>query len=57
VLSYGVNNIELALNEDFNLTSLTRDETLAYLTKRIDYRLDVDKVKALQLFLNYIKQL
>ncbi|MDP3557485.1 MAG: menaquinone biosynthesis protein [Bacteroidota bacterium] len=57
VLKFGVENISKAIDEDYNDTTLSREKTIEYLTKRIDYNLNSDKTKALNLFLNYIKQL
>lgn len=57
VLKHGMDNIVKAVNEDYNVKNLSKEDTVIYLTKRIDYRLDPDKRKALDLFLNYISQL
>lgn len=57
VLEYGLQNIPGAIEDDYSNHALSKEKTLEYLTKRIDYRLDADKRKALDLFLNYIRQL
>ncbi|MDO8999625.1 MAG: menaquinone biosynthesis protein [Bacteroidota bacterium] len=57
VLKFGIENINKAIDEDYNDTTLSKEKTIEYLTKRIDYNLNSDKTKALNLFLNYIKQL
>ncbi len=57
VLKYGVTHISEAVEEDYNLKTLSKTQTMEYLSERIDYNLDADKLKALTLFLNYIKRL
>jgi chorismate dehydratase len=57
VLKYGADNIVAAVDDDYNIKSLSKPLTIEYLTKRIDYNLDKDKLKALNLFLKYIRQL
>jgi chorismate dehydratase len=57
VLKFGVENILKAVDEDYNLKSLSKTQTIEYLVERIDYNLNADKRKALDLFLNYIKKL
>jgi chorismate dehydratase len=57
VLKTGMNNIVQAVEDDYNVVNLSKNDTIEYLTKRIDYKLDLEKRKALELFLNYIKQL
>jgi chorismate dehydratase len=57
VLKHGIDNVLLAIKEGYNLKSLSKDQTIEYLVKRIDYNLDADKRKALDLFLEYIKKL
>jgi chorismate dehydratase len=57
VLKFGVENILKAVNEDFVQKSLSKDQTINYLVERIDYNLNSDKRKALELFLDYIKKL
>jgi len=57
VLKKGMDNIEKAVEEDYNVKNLSKADTITYLTKRIDYKLDADKRKALDLFLSYIKEL
>jgi hypothetical protein len=57
VLKYGVDNIVKAVDEDYHVKSLSKEQTVFYLTKRIDYSLDEGKKAALKLFLSYIRQL
>jgi len=57
VLKFGVDNILKAVNEDYNLKTLSKPQTIEYLVERIDYNLNADKRKALNLFLEYIKKL
>lgn len=57
VLKNGLDNIETAVEEDYRAGALSKAQTLEYLTERIDYNLDAEKRKALELFLNYMKQL
>lgn len=57
VLEHGLNNISQAIEDDYSNKSLSKEKTMEYLTQRIDYRLDDDKRKALDLFLNYIQRL
>jgi chorismate dehydratase len=57
VLKFGVENILKAIDEDYNLKSLSKTQTIEYLVERIDYNLNADKKKALNLFLDYIKRL
>ena len=57
VLEQGVKHTAQAIEEDYSNKNLSREQTLEYLTKRIDYRLDADKRKALEMFLGYIKEL
>lgn len=57
VLKHGVEHIVEAVEEDYNVENLSKEKTIEYLTERIDYKLDHDKRKALDLFLDYIKQL
>jgi len=57
ILEQGVEQISEALEADYANKALTKEQTLEYLTQRIDYRLDADKRKALELFLNYMRQL
>lgn len=57
VLKFGVENILKAIEEDYNLKSLSKTQTIEYLVERIDYNLNADKKKALNLFLDYIKKL
>lgn len=57
VLEQGVKHTAQAIEEDYSNKNLSREQTLEYLTKRIDYRLDADKRKALEKFLGFIKEL
>jgi len=57
VLKFGVDNILKAVDEGLNIKNLSKTQTIEYLTKRIDYNLNADKKKALNLFLAYIKKL
>lgn len=57
VLKEGVDNCETAVNERENELTISKEQALEYLTKRIDYNLDSEKKKALNLFLDYIKHL
>jgi chorismate dehydratase len=57
VLKRGMDHIEQAVEEDYHVKALSKADTIYYLTKRIDYKLDEEKRKALALFLSYIKQL
>ncbi|MDP1801577.1 MAG: menaquinone biosynthesis protein [Bacteroidota bacterium] len=57
VLKFGIDNIIEAIDEESNVKDLSKIQTIEYLTKRIDYNLDQEKRKALELFLSYIKQL
>lgn len=57
VLKYGVDFCFAAINESANQLSISKEKAIEYLTQRIDYKLDDDKRKAMELFLNYIKQL
>jgi len=57
VLKQGLDNVIQAVNEGSDVKNLSKEDTLNYLTQRIDYRLDEDKRKALHLFLDYISRL
>lgn len=57
VLKYGVDHTGDAINENAGNLILIKEKALEYLTKRIDYRLDDDKKKAMDLFLKYIQKL
>lgn len=57
VLKYGIDNTLEAVESDYNLKNLSKEKTIEYLTERINYNLDADKLKALDLFLDYIKKL
>ncbi len=57
VLKLGIESIAEAVNESDPPKNLSKEKTLEYLTERIDYRLDNDKRRALDLFLAEIKKL
>lgn len=57
VLRHGIENTGRAVDEAGHPEALTRDQTLEYLTRRIDYRLDAAKREALDKFLAYIREL
>jgi chorismate dehydratase len=57
ILKFGIDNILDAIDEDTSVKDLSKVQTIEYLTKRIDYNLNSEKRKALELFLSYIKQL
>jgi chorismate dehydratase len=57
VLKYGVENCGQAIDEGEKELTISKEKAFTYLTQRIDYILDHDKKKALELFLSYIKRL
>lgn len=57
VLKYGVDFCFAAINEMSHTLSISKEMAQEYLTKRIDFKLDDEKRKAMELFLSYIKQL
>jgi chorismate dehydratase len=57
VLQYGVDHTLEAINESEKELHLSRENALVYLTKRIDYKFDADKRKAMDLFLDYCKKI
>jgi len=57
VLKDGVDSCLSAINESMDKLNISKEKAIEYLTKRIDYKLDDEKKKAMNLFLNYIKQL
>jgi chorismate dehydratase len=57
VLKEGITHIDQAVNDDHDPIKLSKSLTREYLTERISYSLDADKLKALDLFLSYIQQL
>lgn len=57
VLKDGVKHCETAVNDCENELSIPREKALDYLTNKIDYNLDSEKRKALDLFLDYISRL
>lgn len=56
-LSFGLGHLVQAVEESYNNTHLSKNETLDYLQQKIDYNLNDEKLKALNLFLEYIEQL
>lgn len=57
VLKYGVENITNSVNDDYSGLTYSKSQTMEYLLERIDYRLNPEKRKALDLFLSYMTQL
>jgi len=57
VLKHGIDHVEQAVEENYNVKNISKEDTVIYLTKRIDYNLNDDKREALSLFLDFIKQL
>lgn len=57
VLKYGVDNCLKAIEASANELTISKDKAVEYLTQRIDYRLDADKRKALDVFLEFIRKL
>lgn len=57
VLKYGVDFCFAAINESAGALHITKEKAIEYLTQRIDYKLDDEKRKAMNLFLDYIKKL
>lgn len=57
ILKYGLDHTEEAVNELHDPTKLSKERTLEYLTKRIDYQLNAAKMEALHQFIGFIKQL
>lgn len=57
VLKHGVDHTGDAINENAGNLSLSKEKALEYLTVRIDYHLNEEKKKAMQLFLGYIAKL
>jgi chorismate dehydratase len=56
VLKYGVEHIEQAIAEQ-PPTGISAGTAMEYLTERIDYNLDIGKLKALDLFIDFIRKL
>jgi chorismate dehydratase len=56
-LSLGVNNIEKVSERFSDSGSITGKELTEYLTKNIDYSLDTRKIEAMNLFLEYLREL
>jgi chorismate dehydratase len=56
-LAYGLAHIEQAVDSSPIHSSITRPKILDYLHNKIDYGFDENKKKALQLFLQYIRDL
>jgi chorismate dehydratase len=57
VLKYGVDNCKTAVEESEKELRIGKEKALDYLTKKIDYHLDEEKRKAMDLFLDYIRRL
>jgi chorismate dehydratase len=57
VLKHGTDHILEAVKDHGPVKNLSEAKTIEYLTKRIDYRLDAEKRRALDLFLEYIRKL
>jgi chorismate dehydratase len=57
VLNQGIVNTAQAVKDDYVNAHLSKEQTMFYLTQRIDYKLDADKRTALELFLSYIRKL
>lgn len=57
VLKYGVDNCATAVSECKSELKISEQDALLYLTQRINYNLGEGKLKALQLFLDYIRKL
>lgn len=57
VLKYGVDFCFAAINESEKNLSISKDKAIDYLTRKIDYKLDEPKRKAMALFLEKIRSL
>lgn len=57
LLKYGLEHIDIAIDDEGCPKSLTKEQTLYYLSNSIDYNLDLKKKEALALFLEYISLL
>ena len=57
VLKHGITNIFKSVEDDYSGKIYDKKQTLNYLTNRIDYNFDDQKIKALNLFLEYITKL
>jgi chorismate dehydratase len=57
VLKSGVDNCKQAVDDCEKELTISKEKALRYLTERIDYNLDDEKKKAMNLFLDYIKRL
>ena len=57
VLKHGITNIFKSVEDDYSGKIYNKKQTLNYLTNRIDYNFDDQKIKALNLFLEYITKL
>lgn len=55
VLAFGVKHVLEAVDADYEVNDFSKAQTIHYLTKRIDYRLNTEKQKAIDLFLTYLK--
>ncbi len=54
---YGLNNIDDIVNESINNFKLTKDELRDYLLKNIQYDLDTEEIKGINLFYKYAQEL
>jgi chorismate dehydratase len=57
VLGHGVMHVAQAVKDEGAINGLSAEQAIEYLTDRIDYNLDPPKMKALQLFLDYVRKL
>lgn len=57
VLKYGLDNCEKAVEDSATELKISKEAALDYLTHKIDYQLDDEKLTAMKLFLSYIKKL
>ena len=57
VLKFGVENCKKAIEESTNELNISNEKAFDYLTEKISYNLDDEKRKALNLFLQYVKDL
>jgi chorismate dehydratase len=57
VLKHGVRNPEIAIKALSDELIISPQKALTYLTQKIDFHLDLEKKKAMHLFLDYIRRL
>ncbi len=57
ILKYGLDHTLQAVEEAPESGTFSKDQTLEYLTKRIDYQLDAGKREALDKFIGFIREL